>query len=134
MYQPLAPCPGCSRHIKTSERTCPFCKSAMPESMADAAVPGATPGTRLTRAAAFAFTASLAVVAAAAGAEGCTAGTVATGGDASSREGGGPNDEGGQQPIYGAPAYGGFPVDSGPDDAGGGGAKYGGPPIDSGRD
>lgn len=133
MYQPLAPCPACSRHVKTTERICPFCKGALPESIADAALPGAT--SRLSRAAAFAFASSLAVVGASAG---CTSGTAPLSGDAAANDGspsdGSPNDEGGQQPVYGAPAYGGPFVDSGPDDSGGGGAKYGGPPIDSGAD
>jgi hypothetical protein len=134
MYQPLAPCPTCSRHVKTSERICPFCKDALPDAIADAALPGASG--RLSRAAAFAFTASLTVVAAVAGAgaEGCTSSTPAGTGDASAKEGGGssdgaPNDDGSQQALYGA-----IPVDAGPDDSGGGGAKYGGPPIDSGND
>ena len=136
MYQPLAPCPGCSRHVKTSERTCPFCKGALPESIADAALPGA-PG-RLSRAAAFAFTASLAVSGAVVSATGCTNGVSSTTGDASANDGSGPgpNDDGGNQAAYGSPAplYGAVPVDSGPDDSGGIGVKYGGPPIDSGGD
>ena len=131
MYQPLAPCPACSRHVRTTERTCPFCKGTLPEAIADAALPGAS--SRLSRAAAFAFTATLAVAGVSV-APGCSSGTTSTnGGDAAAKETG-PNDEGGQQPVYGAPAYGGPPTDSGPDDAGGGGAKYGGPPIDSGGD
>jgi len=129
MYQPLAPCPACSRHIKTTERICPFCNGAVPETIAESALPGAS--SRLSRAAAFAFTASLAVTGAAAVTTGCTSGSTLTSGDASADSGkdGSPDDEGGIQPAYGAIA-----VDSGPDDAGGAGTKYGGPPIDSGGD
>ena len=130
MYQPLAPCPACSRHIRTTERTCPFCASAIPESITESALPGAS--SRLSRAAAFAFTASLAVTGAAVGTSGCTSGSTLTDGDASadgSTKDGSPDDEGGLQAAYGAIA-----VDSGPDDAGGAGTKYGGPPIDSGGD
>lgn len=129
MYQPLAPCPACSRHVKTSERTCPFCDGALPDGIADAAMPGAS--SRLSRAAAFAFSASIAVTGAAAASLGCTTGTDPNPGDASSDASptdARPDDSGGQQPVYGAPAF-----DAGPDDSGGGGAKYGGPPIDSGK-
>ena len=129
MYQPLAPCPACSRHIKTTERSCPFCKGAIPESIAESALPGAT--SRLSRAAAFAFTASLAVTGAAAAVSGCSSGSTLTTGDASAdgSTDGGPNDDGSPGALYGAVA-----VDAGPDDAGGAGTKYGGPPIDSGSD
>jgi hypothetical protein len=86
--------------------------------------PGA-PG-RLSRAAAIAFTASLALT-------GCTTGT---GGVADASTDGPPDDEGGLQPEYGAPApaYGAPAFDAGPDDGGGPAPKYGGPPIDSGSD
>lgn len=130
MYQPLAPCPACSRHIKTTERTCPFCKGAVPETIAESALPGAS--SRLSRAAAFAFTASIAVTGAAAAVTGCVSGSTLDSGDASAdgaSKDGSPSDDGGLQAAYGAIA-----IDSGPDDSGGGGAKYGGPPIDSGTD
>ena len=29
MYQPLAPCSGCRRHVRTIESACPFCGAAM---------------------------------------------------------------------------------------------------------
>ena len=131
MYQPLAPCPACSRHIKTTERSCPFCKGAIPESIAESALPGAS--SRLSRAAAFAFTASLAVTGAAVATTGCSSGSSLGIGDASTdgstSDATSPDDSGGVQPAYGAIA-----VDSGPDDGGGAGTKYGGPPIDSGGD
>lgn len=136
MYQPLAPCPSCSRHIKTTEKTCPFCKGALTDSHADAAIPGATG--RLTRAAAFAFTASLAVAGSTAA---CTSGVAApNGGDASADGSTPPRDEGGVQAAYGGPGLldssapdATAPDATAPDDSGGGGAKYGGPPIDSGK-
>lgn len=139
MYQPLAPCPACSRHVKTTERICPFCKGPLSDALADAALPGAS--TRLTRAAAFAFTASIAVAATgAAGLEGCSGATVvepsdaAATGDGTATDGApkndGPVDDGGVQALYGA-----VPVDAGPDtadDDGGVQALYGAVPVDSG--
>ena len=119
MTQALAPCPSCSRHVQTSEKSCPFCKSELlPGALS--AIPG-TPN-RLSRAAAFAFTASLTVA-------GCTAG-IAPAGDGGTEGGSSPDggatdsgkkdatiiDEGGIAPPYGAPAYGQPP----PFDAGGG--------------
>ncbi len=29
MYQPLAPCPGCARHVRVREPACPFCATAL---------------------------------------------------------------------------------------------------------
>lgn len=116
MYQPLAPCPACSRHVKTTEERCPFCAGALPQSFAGAATPAASG--RLTRAAAFAFTATLAVT-------GCSTGTTPNPvKDAATT---GPDDAGSPIAEYGA-----SPIDAGPDDSGGTGAKYGAPPIDSG--
>jgi len=124
MTQALAPCPSCSRHVRTSETSCPFCKTVLAAgALSASAIPG-TP-TRLSRAAAFAFTASLTVA-------GCTAGSSLglDGGtdDASTPDGGTktdsgkndaappPPDEGGIAPPYGAPAYGQPPpFDSGTD-------------------
>jgi hypothetical protein len=52
----LIPCPGCNRHVRQSENSCPFCSAAL--SLAD--VPEhALPRTRLGRAATFAFGATL---------------------------------------------------------------------------
>ena len=128
MYQPLAPCPACSRHVKTAERICPFCKGALTEAIGESALPVAS--SRLSRAAAIAFTASLAVTGAASASVGCSTGTIpGPTSDASPGPTPGPNDDGGNQAAYGAPAF-----DAGPDDSGGGGTKYGGPPIDAGSD
>lgn len=126
MTQALAPCPSCSRHVEIREKACPFCKSELPGTLS--AIPGATH--RLTRAAAYAFTASLAVA-------GCSAGIAAPTTDGGTDEGGSTSggtsggtsdsgkkdgaipdfDSGGVQPPYGAPAYGGPPpFDSGAGD------------------
>ena len=52
----LIPCPGCNRHVRQAETSCPFCSAAL--SLAD--VPEhALPRTRLGRAATFAFGATL---------------------------------------------------------------------------
>jgi uncharacterized membrane protein YgcG len=115
----LAPCPSCSRHVKATETSCPFCKSTL-AARAVTSVPIVKH--RMTRAAAYAFGASLVVA-------GCTTGTSPDFGDAGSEGGGGtgdgggsrdgggaadgPRDEGNIQPPYGAPAYGAVPVDGG---------------------
>ena len=133
MYRPLVPCPSCQRHIVAVESVCPFCAAALPDSLAAAIVPGANQ--RLTRAAAFVFTASLAVAGAGCdsevtdgGAAGATTGG-ATGGSTSAGTGaggnaadGGPTDDGGAVVLYGAPD-----PDGGPDDDGGSMAEYGAP-------
>jgi hypothetical protein len=52
----LAPCPACSRHVRVTEPTCPFCGDGL--AMAGTQAP-ALPKTRLGRAATFAFGATL---------------------------------------------------------------------------
>ena len=52
----LIPCPGCHRHVRQVETSCPFCRAAL--SFADAPAP-LLPRTRLGRAATFAFGATL---------------------------------------------------------------------------
>jgi hypothetical protein len=142
MYDPLAPCPACRRHVRVADKTCPFCSAALPRSLSPAPAPA--PGQRLTRAAAFVFGATLAVT-------GCGArvspehdGAVsddaaADGGDAITAEDAAPDaapdttpdDGGGVGPLYGGPT----PADAGPDDNGGGGLLYGAPvPVDAGPD
>ncbi len=124
MTHALAPCPSCSRHVRTSEASCPFCRAALTgETLVGGLVPG--PSIRLSRAAAFAFTASVAVA-------GCTAGSslgldggaddASAPNDAGKKDSGFQNDSGIQQddggiaPPYGAPAYGQPPpFDSGGD-------------------
>jgi hypothetical protein len=48
----LVPCPSCDRHVRATERACPFCSAALPEA-ALAAAPAVAPvaGRGLTRAA-----------------------------------------------------------------------------------
>jgi len=115
----LVPCPSCARHVRATERVCPFCGAAVPPSFAGY-VPRA-PAERLSRAALVAF-AAVAVA-------GCSKET-ATPSDAGSA------DKQQQQepttvPAYGAPAP--TPAPS-PVDAGLGSlvaqaAVYGGPPA-----
>jgi hypothetical protein len=150
MHTSLVPCPKCTRHVRVSEKSCPFCKSALADdALATAVVPGATQ--RLTRAAAYAFTASLAVT----GCAGSTTGGTTDGGakDGTVEDSGGgqalygaPAPDGGFQPPYGSPPiddggaqpmYGAVPADSGPDSGpadGGGSQPLYGAPADSGHD
>jgi hypothetical protein len=102
--------------VRVSETTCPFCKSTI---ASVATLPGAS--NRLTRAAAFAFTTTLAASAASIAACGGSEETKTfappygaapvppphpdAGGDADA--------DAGNQALYGAPAYGAQPVDSG---------------------
>lgn len=151
MSASLVPCPSCARHVRVTDARCPFCASALPNSLAQRAVPNTTQ--RLSRAAAFAFTASLTVA-------GCssspTPGTDASTSDAVSTDrgnvvdavtpsdagtstdtpavtdNGAPQDNGGAMPLYGAPAD----VPAVPTDVQDGGAVaplYGGPPVDAGE-
>lgn len=47
----LSPCSACARHVRASERTCPFCRAPLPERTVGPAVAAG----RLSRAALFAF-------------------------------------------------------------------------------
>src|SRR5580704_12156795 len=118
MAKSLVPCPSCARHVFANEQACPFCKSALPSTLADAIVPGTTQ--RLSRAAAFAFTASLAVT----GCGGSTTTPPSDGTDSGSTGGqdgatDAQEDMGTGVALYGAPAYGLPPPphyrDAGPD-------------------
>jgi hypothetical protein len=62
----LLPCPGCARHARASETTCPFCGSPLAEAFAEAPLPR-KPSARLTRAALYAIGATSLGVAAACG-------------------------------------------------------------------
>lgn len=127
--------------------------AALPENLSDAIVPGTTQ--RLGRAAAFFFTASLAVAGcggdvttepegASGGATGgtttggTTGGTTTgggTGGAGGSGMDAGPDDDGGDMTLYGLPAEdAGMDEDGGPDDGGGGEPLYGAAPVDAGDD
>lgn len=57
MSQHLVPCPECARHVRTTEASCPFCSSPLDLVASPAPV---LPGKRLSRAALFAFGATLA--------------------------------------------------------------------------
>lgn len=114
----LIPCPGCNRHVRQAESSCPFCATAL--SLAD--VPAhALPRTRLGRAATFAFGATLvgATTLVACGGDseegkktggGGSAGTTAHAGSASGGSSAGTPASGGTGigPVYGAPAGGSF--------------------------
>lgn len=101
----LVPCPGCARHVRQSEASCPFCGVGL--SLGHLAPP-TLPRARLNRAALFAFQAS---VVGATALVGCTE-----------------DDGGGAVPVYGAPAgasFGGSPVYGGPPSGGAGNASGG---------
>ncbi len=101
MYRPLAPCPGCHRHVVATEPACPFCHRVLATALA------ARPDTsrRLSRAAAFSFAASLTAV-------GCSSSVSAT--DAA------PNTDvgAGDVPVDRPATDQGFPVDRGTTDTG----------------
>jgi hypothetical protein len=143
----LVPCPECSRHVRVTETECPFC--ALPLDLAGTPEPQ-LPKARLSRAATFAFGATLAsatALAAACGGEAETTGGnagsnntgaagAASAGAAGSRGGAGGSSagmSGAGGTVTVAPPYG-LPPDppaggSGGTD-GGGQAVYGGPPQD----
>jgi hypothetical protein len=143
MTQSLAPCPSCSRHVNISETRCPFCKSALP---ALAAIPASAPTQRLTRAAAFAFTASLAVAACGGITDGSDGGSDDGGGDDGSTAGDGSATDSGKKDATaggdGSTAADGSATDAGKKDAAPaddgsiqppyGVPAYGLPPMDSG--
>ncbi len=127
----LIPCPGCNRHVRQAETSCPFCSA--PLSLAD--VPEhLLPRTRLGRAATFAFGATLVGATTLVGCGGDSeegkkgAGGAASGGTTSNagNSSGGSSNAGqasggtGITPVYGAPAAG-----TGNDDTGGKGGTSG---------
>ena len=99
MLSTLTPCPSCVRHVRTTEKSCPFCMSALPVF----ALPDAKePTERLSRAAALAFAASVAIT-------GCTSSNknapkpeVLPSKDAGTETG--PDMNQAPVPVYGAPA------------------------------
>jgi len=82
MIDDLHPCPGCVRHVRRRESSCPFC--ATPLSLADAPYRPAPVG-RITRSATLAFATLVGAQSA-----GCTTPSV-------------PPDTGANIPIYGLP-------------------------------
>lgn len=139
MYRPMIPCTACARHVRASERTCPFCDATLSDDARAALAPDTT--RRLSRAAAFAFGLTVA------GCSSTVAGSDATPGDTAvstdtavatdtasgtdvvtARDVSAPEDHGNIAPPYGIPADAGAP----PDDDGGAAAEYGAPPMDAG--
>jgi hypothetical protein len=121
----LAPCPSCSRHVRRTERACPFCGSAIALDGAPIAQP---PFVRLGRAAIFTFGAAVA-----AGAPGCS--TYALYGapaiDTGVAQDAAPSNDAGDDAGVVA-HYGGPPIDANVD-MGGSSSDYGAPPpIDAG--
>jgi len=115
MYQALAPCPACRRHVRAAEGACPFCAASLGTPQL---VPGAAG--RLARGAVFVFASSVI---------GCGASTSGepipadTGSATDTRA-----DYGNIAPPYGVPADTG--TDDGTvDDTGSPMTKYGAPPI-----
>jgi hypothetical protein len=130
----FAPCPSCGRHVKLIESTCPFCSHGTKGLLvATPTLPG-----RVTRAAIYAFTTTLAVA-------GCTSGspTSSSGTSGISSSSGGSSSSGasssssgesssGVAPAYGAPAP--DPTDGGTSTSSSGNSgAYGGPPVDAGK-
>src|SRR4051812_11078561 len=124
MYQPLVPCPSCSRHVRALEAACPFCAAALPGDLGERAIPGTS--LRLTRAAVFVFGASIALTACSGEVSTASAGATSGG-----QGGGAPDDDGGVAALYGFPAMDDAGTDAepdAPDDSGGFMGMYGNPP------
>jgi hypothetical protein len=116
MSDRLLPCPTCSRHIRVSESSCPFCATSVPARFENGRLPVAVPR-RLSRAALFALGGlAIAPVACAgeteddadsnaSGGQGATGGsggdgaTAGSGGDGATAGSGGDTNV----PVYGAP-------------------------------
>ena len=125
----LVPCPECNRHVRVSERECPFC--ALPLDLSATPEPR-LPRERLSRAATLAFGATLASATAlvdcgnvvpiygAPAPAGGSAGVAGAAGSTAPAAGSGGS--GAVVPVYGAPAGGGF----GTGNAGSGNAGSGG--------
>lgn len=60
MTAPLVPCPGCSRHVRASDITCPFCAFGVAARLGDVPSP-VLPRRQIPRAALFAFGATVAL-------------------------------------------------------------------------
>ncbi len=128
----LLACPSCARHVRASERACPFCAASLPEAFA--AAPARPPPTqRLGRAALFAFGATSIAVASA-----CSSGDGSNQipfYGAPSPDGGADAGDGGEADAPTAvPLYGASPLDAAPttidasaEEAGMGTAAYGAP-------
>ena len=121
MYRPLAPCPGCSRHVRVDDGACPFCGAAFAAALAPR--PGVDARRRLSRAALFTFAASV-------GGAGCSSAVTTT--DAAAT----PD----TAAVVDAPVAvdrpaatdQGVATDTGAEDTGSIGVRYGAPPVDAG--
>lgn len=133
---PLVPCPSCTRHVRSNETQCPFCRTDLPAELAARVVPAAR--VRLDRLAAFTFAASLAATAAACGGKsvepipsssseeiaGERGGDAKKSGSESKKVNPEPDrEESGPAPMYGMP-----PPGDDDDDWGGTSGMYGMPP------
>jgi hypothetical protein len=128
----LIACPGCARHVRRTETSCPFCHAALDlTAVADRPVPR----TRLSRSAAFAFGAALSTqLTGCPGSSGTDAGSPDVPEDARdvADTGAGPDDApasvdaGAEDGGADAPA----PVDAGLDAGGGPAPLYGGAPAE----
>lgn len=145
MYRPLIPCPGCARHVLSSERACPFCAAAMPVDFSARVRPEVK--ARMSRSAMAALGAAIALSACSSsvvGGDGSVTADTAVDSPAADAAPDAPADvpradvpradvvadDGSPQAMYGTPP----PTDAGPDDDGGGVAEYGGPPpMDGGN-
>lgn len=119
------PCPGCQRHVKIDEASCPFCGAGLAEHFARLST-RALPRTRLGRAALFAFgvgaTSTLLSHCASDDDDGKQSDGGAQGGDG--------DDGGNVQPMYGGPPADAGTQVGGDEDAGGVFPLYGGAPSD----
>jgi hypothetical protein len=149
----LIPCPDCARHVRAFESLCPFCASAIPETLR-AGVPARRPTGRLTRAALYTFGATSLTLAAACSSTSEPSGTSDAASDVSQADGTGspdaiahygcppadcnPDAESDVHEIFDAiPAYGAPgdahlpPEDAGTDADSGVSAAYGAPGFDA---
>ena len=130
----LTPCPGCQRHVLTTETECPFCAAPLALSKLS---PPELPTKRLGRAATFAFGATLLGASAVVSCGGTTdddegAAGKAQGGASAGQSGGEPQAGTGliPVPVYGAPGVPGEPV---PEAGSGGTTSAGRPGTTAGR-
>jgi hypothetical protein len=67
MVQRLVPCPACSRHVRVGERSCPFCQSALADSLGADPTPPSAPAAMRERRLSFPGTRRVALAGAAIG-------------------------------------------------------------------
>lgn len=130
MYQPLAPCPSCRRHVRAAEGSCPFCHAAIGDAQI---VP--SPTKRIARGAVFVFASTLAACGGSTEPEqpiGSKDTGTQTGDTSTTVDSNTPADTsldtGNVAPPYGIPPTDTGVTDGTVDDTGGGMAKYGAPP------